>query len=100
MNPCCCGLGWFGMVMLSMGAILRQLASSAAWPSIRCLLAVMTAGLAPFFRPICPTGYSHSPAARTLTTKSRSASVSGPHCVLAITRVGALETVLTPSIAG
>jgi hypothetical protein len=99
-KPCCWGLAWFGIVMLSIVLILRQLVSSAACPSIRCLLAVRTALDCPFFRPSWPTGYSHRPAARTLTTKSRSASVSGPHWVCAMTRVPELEVVLTPSIAG
>src|SRR3954470_4920078 len=36
-KPTCWGLATFGMVMLSIGAILRQAASRAACPSIRCL---------------------------------------------------------------
>lgn len=99
-KPCCCGDGLLGMVMPSWAATLRSVSSSAAWPLIRCWPAVLTAGMVPFWSASCPTGYSQSPAARTLTTKSRSASVSGPVDVLAITRFGALDVVCTPITAG
>lgn len=99
-KPCCCGLATFGSVMLSRGAILRQLTSSAACPSIRCSPALTTSLVVPFFTAISPTGYSHSPAARTLTTKSRSDSVSGPHWVWEMTREPSLETFSRPSMPG
>ena len=59
-----------------------------------------TAWVVPFCRASFPTGYSHSPAARTFTTKSRSASVRGPVGVWAMTWSAELETVLKPSIDG
>ncbi len=88
------------MVIPSLGAMLRTVASSAACPATRCCPAVMTAGEVPFAMAICPTGYSQSPAARTFTTKSRSASVSGPNGVLAMMRSVEVAVFSTPSMAG
>ena len=62
--------------------------------------AFLTASVVPFFSAFSPTGYSHMPAARTLTTKSRSAAVTGPAAGSATTRDGALPTFWTPSMAG
>jgi hypothetical protein len=85
-KPFCCGLGWLGRVMPGSGAILRHVASRAACPSTRCSPAVLTAAVVPLRRASCPDGYSRSPADRTFTTKSRSASVSGPYGIAVVNK--------------
>lgn len=99
-NCCCCGLAWLLRLMPSSGAILRHISSRPACPTTRCLPASFISGVVPRSMAISPSGYSHSPAARTLMTKSRSASVRGPYWVLAMIRSGVATVFSTPTKAG
>ncbi|CAM5593083.1 hypothetical protein STENM36S_06530 [Streptomyces tendae] len=99
-KPSCCGDARLGSVMPSSGEISRHIASRPACPTTRVSPAVFIAFVVPRFITISPSGYSHIPAARTLTTKSRSASVSGPNFVLATTRFWLPSALSRPSTAG
>lgn len=57
-------------------------------------------GVVPRSMAISPNGCSHSPAARTLMTKSRSASVNGPYRVLAMIRAWSVVVFSIPTRAG
>jgi hypothetical protein len=97
---CCCGDGSFGRVMPRSVETLRQPASSRPCPTSRCSATSIIAGDLLRSMIICPSGCSHSPAARTFTTKSRSASVSGPYWVLAMMRSWPEAAFSTPSMLG